>query len=45
MAELAVSNGECGAQLEIKDTYLREALVESVYRQINRAYQLAAACD
>jgi hypothetical protein len=33
-AERAVEDGECGAQLEIKDEVLRAALIESIRRQI-----------
>lgn len=40
MAELAISNGECGAQLEIKDAELRRALTEAITTQLLRAYEL-----
>lgn len=43
MAELAISNGECGAQLEINDTELRRALTEAITTQLLKAYQMAAA--
>jgi hypothetical protein len=43
MAEHAVENAECGAQLEIKDEVLREALIEAIRFQLSAAYQWAAA--
>lgn len=35
-AELCVDNGECGAQLEIKDRELRESLIINIEKQILR---------
>jgi hypothetical protein len=37
LAELAISNGECGAQLEIKDEELRRALTEAITTQLLQA--------
>lgn len=42
MAKRSIEDAECGAQLEIKDVVLREALIISIERQLEKAYQLAA---
>lgn len=42
MAELAVENGEGHAHLRVYDKALREALIDSIVCQLNKAYQLAA---
>ncbi len=36
-AELAIDNGECGAQLEISDPVLRESLILNVKTVIEQA--------
>lgn len=36
LAELAIDNGECAAQLEIKDKLLRESLILNVKTQMER---------
>ena len=42
LAERAVDNGECGAQLEIKDADLRESMVRNVAKIIASALRAAA---
>lgn len=40
LAKLAISNGECGAQMEITDSELRRALTDAITSQLLHAYQL-----
>ena len=40
LAERAIEDAECGAQFEIKDETLREALFVSIIRQLRNAYEL-----
>lgn len=42
MAERAIENAETAAQIEIKDSALRDALIRNVEQELHRAYQLAA---
>jgi hypothetical protein len=43
LAELAIDNGEGGAQLEIADATLRESLIINVEKQMARAVKEALA--
>lgn len=43
LAELAVDNGEGGAQVEIQDKWLRESLILNIEKQMQRAVDLALA--
>lgn len=40
LAELAIENGECAAQVEIKDTELRDSLIRNVKVQLQPAYEM-----
>ena len=40
-AELAVDNGECGAQIQIEDKTLRESLILNIETVIGRAIKYA----
>ena len=37
LAELAIENAECGAQFEITDNVLRDALLDSITQQLLKA--------
>lgn len=45
LAVLAVDNAEGGAQLEIKDEWLRKSLIVNVKKQMKRAVEEATAVE